>query len=180
MKVKTIVSLVVILVILGIGFFGYVLYLDGQARLGQVIQPQPDQTASWNALKNDELRFSLKYPSGFFDVGHEPQITGNSGPCTVDPSINYPDPVTVNGVLYHHVEIVEGAAGHRYYTDYYVSENNNECLTIKLDTFESVCENYLPLEQGNTEQATNYNACMVHRENRPKVLQQIINTFKFN
>lgn len=184
-----------------IGLFGYLAYLDSRQQIPAENTQMPVETdvaADWNTIKYDELGFSLKYPNGFFEAGHEPQVLlsdanvnckqvpingcpsitwliGNS----IDTSLKNPD-IIVNEIHYCHYQATDAAAGHRYYSDFYMTLRNRECFAVEMNTSETVCENYLPLEQGNTEQEKNYNTCVAQRENRPKILQQITGTFKFD
>lgn len=195
MKTKTLIVGFVMLILLGLGFFGYMAYLDNYQRTTQA--PLPDQTAGWNVLKNDEAGFSLRYPSGFFDMGHEPRILIEDcnyqvfpSQCpNIDKSASYnPNPwenpsgdrLTVNAKNYCVYHNNDAAMGSQYYYDYYVTVKNQKCVIAELVTRTTTCENYLPLEPGNTQQDQNYNACVAQRQNRPGILQQIVNTFKLN
>src|SRR3989344_5130305 len=78
----------IILIIMGGAFLAvvlfafYVLYLQyvddalrsQQNTVGQTAPAPVDVTAGWNTLSNSEMGFSLKYPAGFFDAGHDPKI----------------------------------------------------------------------------------------------------------
>jgi hypothetical protein len=90
------------------------------------------------------------------------------------------DKLTVNDVSYCLYRTGDAAMSHTYSYDYYVTVIGNKCLVVNLNTSQTNCEVYLPLEKGNTEQAANYQACLVKNQDQPKTLSQIIATFKFN
>ncbi len=192
-----------ILVIGVAGFFVYRQYVShspqGQSQNGN---GQQDQTAGWNVLKNDQLGFTMKYPSNFFDVGHDPKILVGDCNDSVFPN-SCPDikntvaqdqdangmyanntmvnvsKLTLNNTPYCSSYISDAATGHLYSHYYYATVKNQKCLVVYLVTSATNCDFYLPLEQGNTEQAKNYNDCITKTNEQPKILQQIINTFTF-
>lgn len=73
----------------------------------------------------------------------------------------------------------EGAAGTTYESSFYAIAKNKKCVIINFVTPYPNCQNYLPLEQGNTEQEKNYNNCLKQNQEKPKTLEKIIQTFKF-
>lgn len=174
---------VVVLFILVIGIAGYFLVLQyinsapPAQNNNQQQTTQTDPTAGWNVVKNNELGFSMQYPNNFFDAGHEPKITTRQ--CSFDEGCQNNERLVINAVTYCHNQTQEGAAGHQYYYDYYTAVKNQQCLEVDLVTATTTCENYLPIESGNTQQADSYSTCVTQRENRPKILQQITNTFQF-
>ena len=86
----------------------------------------------------------------------------------------------LNNINYCVYQVSDAAMGHQYYYDYYATVVGQKCLVVELVTSSSTCENYLPLETGNTQQATNYNNCVAQRTSRPTTLQQITSTFTFS
>ena len=173
----------------------YFLYMQYAAPGGQTQQQntagqtiQTDPTANWNTASNNEMGFSFKYPSGFFDAGHEPsisitdcnyQVFPGQCPNMASSPTQVVNKLVVNGVNYCLYQNGDAGAGHQYYYDYYLTVKNQKCLEVELDSATTTCENYLPLETGNTQQAQNYNTCIAQRQNRPTILNQIINTFTF-
>jgi len=74
----------------------------------------------------------------------------------------------------------DAAMGHVYNYYYYTTVMNQKCLLVKFDTSTTNCDFYLPLEEGNVEQETNYKNCLEINKSQPVILNEIINTFKFN
>lgn len=153
----------------------------------------PDSADNWNSVQNGGL--GLKYPNNFFDPGHEPKIfTGicSSQDCgavgeTVGGVLGisgWQNPsgerVTINNTSYLLCQSSDAAAGHTYNYYYYLTVKNQQCLAINFATSQARCENYLPLQPGNTEQEKNYNNCITKNSAQPAILQQIINTFTSN
>lgn len=153
--------------------------------------------AAWKTIANQEYGFMAQYPDNFFDIGHEPTVV--VGDCNYQvfpnqcPDINGlvldnvgnlqnigGNKISVNSNDFCKYEQVSAAAGHQYFYDYYLTVRNQKCLVVQLATFAASCDNYLPLEQGNTEQEKNYTLCISKNIERPKVLDQIVATFKFN
>lgn len=183
----------------------YFLYLQYAASGGQVAvqnnNQQTDLTAGWNTASNGELGFSLKYPNGFFDAGHEPKIlvgdcndnvfpdvcpdivsvVANGGQGIFSPAWIHPngDKITINNANYCLYQTSDAAMGRQYYYDFYTTVKNQKCLVVELDSTTTTCENYLPLEQGSTQQQQNYNDCVAKNQNQPMMLNQIVNTFTF-
>ena len=188
--------LLLIVLFAAIIFIGYgaweVLAPKNQTETNQ----NPDQMAGWKTYTNSHYGFSLKYPDNFFDVGHTPELYGAVQCNYQNVPENCPDinklvgslaglpnqpgmKINTNGVDYCQYEIADAAAGHRYYTDYYVTVKNNMCFTIGVQTSETNCDNYLPLESGNTQQEQNYKQCVAKNAARGPTMSQIVSTFKF-
>ena len=74
----------------------------------------------------------------------------------------------------------DAATGHAFNYYYFATVKNGKCLVIYLATATVNCDFYLPLEEGNTEQEKNYNNCLETNKNQPKLLDEIVSTFKFN
>ena len=68
---------------------------------------------------------------------------------------------------------------HLYDYYYYATVKNQKCLIVYLATNTVNCEAYLPIEEGNTEQQKDYDMCLTVNQNRPKILNKILSTFKF-
>ncbi len=203
MKKNTIILIVIIIIaIIAIG--GY--FVHTKLSLQKVQTPVADKTADWNTLNNDEFAFSIKYPNDFFDAGHDPKIL--VGDCNYDvfpgkcpnivnevvegsPSGSSTEAIisnwgnrggkemAINNTTYCYYNIGDAAMMHQYYYDYYATVKNQKCIVVQLDSVSVSCDVYLPLEPGNTEQAKNYNDCLTKNAERPKILNEIINTFKF-
>lgn len=86
---------------------------------------------------------------------------------------------TINNVQYCLHIAGDAATGHAFNYFYFTTVKNKKCLIIYLATSTENCDFYLPLEEGNTEQAKNYNNCLKTNESQPKLLDEIISTFKF-
>ena len=85
----------------------------------------------------------------------------------------------INNVPYCLYQTTDAAMGHVYNYYYYATVKNQKCLVVSLTTGTANCDFYLPLEKGNTEQQKNYNNCLTTNQNQPKILSQILSTFKF-
>jgi hypothetical protein len=158
---------------------------------------QTDQTVSWTTLSAGGLSF--KYPANFFDLSQQPKILVGDcntavfpGQCpdisqvlsqdkniagNYQPGTNGTSKIKVNGVDYCKTQIQDSAAGHSYQYYYYTTVSSKKCVVAYLATSQTHCENYLPLEAGNTDQQQNYNDCVAKNTNQPTVLQQIANSF---
>jgi len=86
---------------------------------------------------------------------------------------------TINNVTYCLYQTGDAATGHTYNYYYYATVTNKKCLVVNLNTSTTNCDFYLPLEKGNTQQQKNYNDCLITNQNQPKILSQIVSTFKF-
>ena len=92
-------------------------------------------------------------------------------------------PVTkpiINNIPYCMYSVSDAGMSQQYGYFYYVTVKNQKCLVVYMATSTTNCDFYLPLESGNTEQAKNYNDCLATNKNQPTILNEIINTFKFN
>jgi hypothetical protein len=87
---------------------------------------------------------------------------------------------TINNVQYCFYTTGDAATGHAFNYYYFATVKNQKCLVVYLATSTENCDFYLPLEKGNTEQVKNYNNCLTTNKNQPTILNEIINTFKFN
>jgi len=88
--------------------------------------------------------------------------------------------LTINNVFYCLYIAGDAATGHAFNYYYFATVKNQKCLVVYLAANTVNCDFYLPLEEGNIEQAKNYNDCLKTNENQPKILNEIISTFKFN
>jgi len=86
---------------------------------------------------------------------------------------------TINNVTYCLYQTGDAAMGHTYNYYYYTTVTNKKCLVANLSTSTANCDFYLPLEKGNAQQQKNYNNCLTTNQNQPKILSQIVATFKF-
>lgn len=73
----------------------------------------------------------------------------------------------------------EGAAGTTYDTEFYIVAQNNNCTTLQFAVPYLNCQNYLPIENGNTQQKLNYDNCLVSNAQKPQILDTVLSTFKF-
>jgi hypothetical protein len=197
-------------ILIGAGFVGVFLLASvflifqyvGYA--GQSPQPAPsgqsDQTGlipGWNSYRNDQMGFSFQYPNNFFDAGHEPQVL--VGSCNANGFPNAcPDVsgllgqdapmyanqqgslASINNATYCKFQASDAATGHVYTYYAYATVKNQLCLTVSFAISTANCDFYLPLEQGNIQQETNYNNCVETNKNQPQVLSQMIGTFKLD
>jgi len=75
-QIPTLTGFIIIVaeaIILFGGIFIYQYFAIQKYQQISIIQPI-SPTAGWNVLNNTEYGFSLKYPNGFFDQGHDPKI----------------------------------------------------------------------------------------------------------
>jgi hypothetical protein len=86
---------------------------------------------------------------------------------------------TIDNVQYCLYQNSDAAMGHVYNYYYYATVRDSKCIVANFATSTANCDFYLPLEAGNTAQATNYNNCVATNKNQPITLSEIINTFKF-
>jgi hypothetical protein len=86
---------------------------------------------------------------------------------------------TLNNVQYCLYQTKDAAMMHCFNYYYYATVAGKQCLVVNLNTSTTNCDAYLPLEKGNTTQETNYNNCVTTNQNQPKILNQILSTFKF-
>lgn len=86
----------------------------------------------------------------------------------------------INNVTYCLYQTEDAAMSHTYTSYYYATVINNKCLVVDLNTSQTNCEVYLPIEKGNTEQQKNYDSCLSINKNQPLTLKKIISTFKVN
>jgi hypothetical protein len=157
-------------------------------------QAQGWTTRNIDTFRNDGYHFSLAYPVSFFEAGHEPLAGSNScehSYITECPPVNdaimshagLPEisgkKVVINGTDYCHYELVDVAAGSRYYSDYYWTMRNKTCSNIVLKTSEQNCDNYLPILPGDEEQEKQYDNCTLKNKKRLTILQQIVSTLTF-
>ena len=160
--------------------------------------PLTDSTENWNMISNTTYGFSFKYPNNFFDASQQPKVLVGTCNDTVFPGEcpditntvsqdqnakgNYdnkatPSKLTINGVDYCQIKISDAAAGQVHTSYYYTTVKNQKCIVVYMEMSQTRCENYLPLEVGNTQQEKNYNDCIAKNASQPATLQQIINTF---
>jgi hypothetical protein len=86
---------------------------------------------------------------------------------------------TINNVTYCLYQTGDAAMSHQYNSYYYATVTNNKCLVVNLNTSTTNCQVYLPIETGNTQQQKDYNNCLITNRDQPKILSQIVSTFKF-
>jgi hypothetical protein len=85
----------------------------------------------------------------------------------------------IKGVPYCLYTTSDAATGHVYKYYYFTTVRNQKCVVISFATSTANCDFYLPLETGNSQQETNYNNCLITNQNQPKILDQILLSFKF-
>ena len=86
---------------------------------------------------------------------------------------------TINNVEYCLYTTGDAATGHAFNYYYFATVKSQKCLVAYLATNTTNCDNYLPLENGNAQQAQNYNDCLTTNKNQPTILNEVISTFKF-
>lgn len=197
---KIIVSIVLIIFIIIFSFY----YLSWKKSVENIdiidnlnqdtnLNDNTDETLSWNILNDSKIWFVAKYPNDFFDEWHEPKVSvwecNNEWFPIVCPNIDMiisdlPENtstwnVVINQVNYCLEQYQDAAMWHTYNYNYYTTIINNKCAVIQIETSQTNCDFYLPLEEGNTEQKTNYDKCIIKNENQTKILDKIISTFKF-
>jgi hypothetical protein len=155
--------------------------------------------ADWNTITNNQYGFTMSYPNGFFDPGHQPRVLVGDCNYSVFPNQcpdlrgvvsgdsdaggNYQNAaiskITINNNQYCVNDVQDAATGHVFHNYYYSTVRNQKCLVVYFETSSTNCDFYLPLQAGNAEQQTNYNNCVTKNQNQPTTLNQIINTFNF-
>lgn len=85
----------------------------------------------------------------------------------------------INDVTYCLYQTEDAAMSQAYVSYYYATVVNNKCLVVNLNTSQTNCDVYLPIENGNTDQQKNYDNCLSVNENQPALLKQVLSTFKF-
>lgn len=196
------VGAIFIAVLILAGYFSVKQYLidnpvpiENQNNNEEEQQVPTDPTAGWNEVRNNQMNFAFKYPNEFFDSGHEPSVRSTScayesfsGPCPnltemVSGEANLQNisgqKTNINGTDYCLYQATQMTAGQVHYTDYYVAAESNSCLVVTLETSQTNCSNYLPVDPQNTQQDKNYNDCITKNQNQPIILEQIVNTFTF-
>ena len=152
-----------------------------------VINPPAD----WKTYKNDDLGITFKYKDGVkLIINSTPQqeqnyfsISVNNNDfakCVAGPDI--PTEEIINQVSFYKTGESDAAMGTYYTQITYATVKNNKCYVITLQYFTHNCENYLPLETGNTQQSASYNQCIADNKSATgleDVLDGIISTFKF-
>jgi len=160
-----------------------------------------DAKANWQVYKNEQYGVEIKYPQNFW-AAQNLQITQKD--CNYDFSTDecpnakniIKSELEADGLDLANVSVTgtkkiygsnlfclygysEGAAGTYYSNEYYVLSSNKKCTIIKIVTPYPNCQNYLPLEPGNTEQEKSYNNCLASNQEKPKILEQVLSTFNF-
>ena len=194
--IKKIVLGIIVLILVGFGgFFAYDKVFAPKTPVQTV-----DPTAGWKTYTNNDYGFELKYPEYIFPDYNQPsavEVDCNSSnfpaqcpnPSDIQTKIRDFNPntqpldfqpvVNENNIKFCLAGVAEGAAGTTYKNYFYLTAKNNKCLIIKMTVPYPNCQNYLPLDEGNTEQEKNYNNCLILNQQKPKDLEEIISTFKF-
>lgn len=195
-KSTTLIAVLLVILVVGLGWFFY-----KKTPATKVQAPESKESVEWKTYSNSEYGFELKYPENFFDENQQPRLL--AGDCSLAPNkcpnINdivardlsttitqdywdNPDGAkqTINNVDYCLYATGDAATGHAFNYYYFATVKNNKCLVVYLATSTENCDFYLPLEEGNTEQAQNYNNCIKKTREQPQLLDQIISTFKFS
>lgn len=154
---------------------------------------QEDETIAWNVLNDSKTWFEVKYPSDFFDESHQPRVL--VWECNYEwfpmecpdisnivpgiPKSTKSEKIVINQIDYCLQNYQDAATGHVYSYRYYTTVVDNKCAVIPIETSQANCDFYLPLEEGNTEQKTNYDKCISKNENQPIILNKVLNSFRF-
>lgn len=196
---KSLWKWILLYVLIGALAYGAIYYFFFYQKGDYTYTPQntTDQYANWQTYTNSQYGFEFRYPDNFFDTGHEPKVLAKdcnySNLPAICPNINIvaagsitsnvENPqirkIMINGNDYCVYQMSDGAAGHVYYYDYYATVKNQKCLVVELDTSAANCDNYLPIESGNTQQKQNYESCVTKNSERPNILSRIVSTFTF-
>ena len=86
---------------------------------------------------------------------------------------------TVDGVQYCLYNSGDAGMGHVFNYYYFTTVRDNKCVAVYFATNTTNCDFYLPLEEGNTRQADEYNKCVKTNKDQPVILSEIISTFRF-
>jgi len=121
------------------------------------------------------------------DIVIQQQVAAGGDVNAIKSNLSYPsywknpsgDKLTINNVPYCLYQNQDAAMMHSYNSYYYATVSNGQCLVVNFTTSTTNCDAYLPLEAGNTAQATSYNNCVRTNKNQPNILSQIVSTFKF-
>lgn len=156
-----------------------------------------DVTKDWKVYDNKNYWFTFKYPNNFFDIWHTPTTLDwvcetrdfpekcpNINTIVTDLANynnwdNKAEKIIINDTDYCLYHVQDAATWHVYNNYYYTTVKDNKCFVIALNTSTTNCDFYLPLEEWNTTQKTNYDNCISKNKNQPLILNQIITTFKF-
>lgn len=149
-------------------------------------------------LKDESFWFELSYPINYFWTWSEPKIltwSCNSSWFPIDcPNIenivpdiknylNYSSNEkneSINWVSYCFYKLQDAWAGHIYNNYYYSTVKNNNCIVVNFQTSLTNCDFYLPLEDWNTQQKTNYDNCLSKARQEPNIVNDISSSFKFS
>jgi len=193
-----ILEIVVLIIILAIGYFTYLKPLSTNIKNQKI---SANETAGWKVYTNKDYGFELKYPADFFDENQQPKLLvgdcnynvfpdkcpdGNA--AMIKSELSNPgywdnpngEKKVINNTNYCLYTTGDAATGHAFNYYYFATVKNKKCLVAYLSTVTANCDFYLPLEEGNTEQAKNYNDCLTTNKNQPIILNKILSTFKFN
>lgn len=162
--------------------------------------PCPDITASWKTYSNKEYGFELKYPETLLPDQNAPSAIvvdcashdfPNKCPDSIDiqnkirdfnpntQPLNFNLIDADNDIKFCMASFGDGAAGTTYQNYFYLTVKDSKCIIVKIVIAYPNCQNYLPLEQGNTQQEQSYNNCLTSNQEKPKTLDKILSTFKF-
>lgn len=149
--------------------------------------------------KNNETNiklenFSLNYPNRF--LNYWPVPTVSKGDCkennlenifNIDTSLknsydieNIKNDVkqeNINWNDYISLKFSDAGAWNIYYNYILATKKNDSCYVINIHTHQANCENYLPLEDWNTEQKINYDKCVENTKNEPDDIKTIKSSF---
>lgn len=208
MNKKIITGLIVVVVLVGIGYY----ILANKKTPVQTIAT-PDPTINWQTKTNALFGFSFKYPAPFFAVNQEPkilvgdcnygvfpqscpninnivignQVASGGDVNAIKSNLSYPsywknpagEKSTINNVPYCLYQNEDAAMMHEYNSYYYATVVGKECLVVNLNTSTTNCDVYLPIDGGDTEQQKNYDNCITTNKDQPNILSQIVSTFRF-
>ncbi|MFZ1020169.1 MAG: hypothetical protein WAN61_04275 [Minisyncoccia bacterium] len=115
------------------------------------------------------------------------QVAGGGDINAIESNFSYPnywknskgEKLTINNIPYCLYQTTDAAMMHVYNYYYYATVADKQCLVVNFNTSSTNCEAYLPLQNGNPEQKTNYENCLASNTSQPNILNQILSTFKF-
>ena len=155
--------------------------------------------ADWKTYTNNNLGITFQYPDSANlsvndSVAAQKELQTKEGDVSVSVDskdfkscvqfdVVIPTEIIVNQTPFYQTKEGDAAMG-TYHTEIqYATVKDGKCYSINLQYFTHNCSNYLPLEQGNTQQAQGYNKCLADNKSATAledVLNGIMSTFKFN
>ncbi len=140
---------------------------------------ESNEISDWKTYKNKEYGFEMKYPEDFF-TEQVLQPKTEVIQCDYANFVNNcpTEIITVNDIPFCLQETGSAAAGTAYTTYNYTAIRNKECFVVSFAVPYPNCSNYLPINNQEIQKA--YDKCILDNEiTKPKIIDQIVSTFKF-